>query len=96
MTVQGGVTKGEYRYVDPLGNQVTVRYSYDENVGGGYTEKRRIDTKLRTGSLSPVLSPATRVDVNEIATEITLDFRRRVPGLIMEAINTFQGERIDR
>ena len=87
----GNALAGEYRYTDPLGNTVTVQYSYDKN-GAGYSEKRRIDATtsiLAASAAFPALSPEEgAIDVDEIAAKVTRQVRDMLPLIIREAVAT--------
>lgn len=83
----GNTLAGEYRYTDPLGNTITVKYSYDKN-GAGYSEKRRIDTTLAF----PAFPEEGTIDVDEIAARVTLQVRDMLPFIIREAVATNAGE----
>ena len=83
---------GEYRYRDPLGNTITVTYSYDKS-GAGYSEKRRIDTTsslLATSATFPASLPeeVAAVDVDAIAAKVTRQVRDMLPLIIREAVAT--------
>ena len=87
----GNTLAGEYRYTDPLGNTITVKYSYDKN-GAGYSEKRRIDATtsiLAASAAFPALSPEEgAIDVDEIAARVTRQVRDMLPLIIREAVAT--------
>ena len=91
----GNALAGEYRYTDPLGNTVTVQYSYDKN-GAGYSEKRRIDATtsiLAASAAFPALSPEEgAIDVDEIAARVTRQVRDMLPLIIREAVATNANE----
>ena len=89
----GNTLAGEYRYRDPLGNTITVKYSYDKS-GAGYSEKRRIDTTssiLATSAAFPAAAPLPEevaIDVDEIAAKVTRQVRDMLPLIIREAVAT--------
>ena len=92
----GNALAGEYRYKDPLGNTITVKYSYDKS-GGGYSEKRRIDTTssllaTTSAALPAPLPEEVAVNVDQVAAKVTRQVRDLLPVIIREAVAASDGE----
>ena len=82
---EANILAGVYRYRDPLGNTITVEYTFDK-IGADYSETRRIDT---TSSVSALAAQEVSLDVDEIAaisSRVTEQVRSMLPLIIRKAV----------
>jgi len=80
---EANILAGVYRYRDPLGNTITVEYTYDK-IGADYSETRRIDTT--SASVSALAAQEVSLDVDEIAARVTGQVRAMLPLIIRKAV----------
>ena len=73
-----------------------MKYSYDKS-GGGYSEKRRIDTTssllaTTSAALPAPLPEEVAVNVDQVAAKVTRQVRDLLPVIIREAVAASDGE----
>jgi len=89
-TRDGDAVQGEYSFVDPLGNLITVKYQADDV--NGYTETREVTENFMTIRSKPIVAPAPAPKPVDTNVDLVAQIIRELTPFIKETVSSTLAE----